>query len=216
MKDLQMTLTEMRRLYVKDPVNAVRGQHMIRQLHAFSIRELKRLGVSEKKVLIKKETKIFGAHKAKKVDVAVIHEEAGPLIIISIRSQMSSFDKNFKNYIEGLSGEAANLHEAYPNLVVGLIYILPKETIQMDSAGRREIHDLQKKEKLFKPMSYRKDAKDSPSKFEHIAYLAVDFVKDPPEVLDIPSDPTLRIENFYYKLLKTYRERNPFLDILEP
>ncbi len=205
----------MKRLYVKDPINAVRGQHMIRQLHAFSIKELKRLKVSEKKVFLKKETKIFGAHKPKKVDVAIIHEEAGPLIIVSIRSQMSSFDNNFKNYIEGLSGEVANLHEGYPNLVVGLIYMLPKETIQMNSAGKRETHNLHKKEKLFKPMSYRKDVKDSPSKFEHIAYLAVDFVKDPPEVLeDIPADPTLRIENFYDKLLKTYQKRNPFLNIL--
>lgn len=217
-EDLTNTLIEMKRLYEEDPQKAVRGRGMIKQLHDFSIRELKRLGISERKFIIRPEAIIFGTHKPKKVDVAVIHKEAGPLIIISIRSQMSSIDKNFINYYEGIIGDVISLHEKYPDLVVGEIYMLPKETIIRDPDGHRRIepHDLRKKEKLFRRITNRKDGKDRLDKYEHLAFLAVDFVKKSPEVLDIPEDPTLRIEDFYDKLLKTYQERNPFLDILEP
>lgn len=217
-KDLTNTLIEMKRLYEENPQKAVRGQGMIKQLHDFSIRELKRLGISERKFIIKPEATIFGAHKPKEVDVAVIHKEVGPLIIVSIRSQMSSIDKNFINYYEGIIGDVISLHEKYPDLVIGEIYMLPKETIIRDLDGHRRIepHDLRKKEKLFKRITNRKDGKDRLDKYEHLAFLAVDFVKEPPEVLDIPEDPTLRIEDFYDKLLRTYEERNPFLDILEP
>jgi len=216
-ENLKKTLIEMKRLYEEDSVKAVRSQSMIKQLHDFSIRELKRLGISEKKVIIKPEAKVFGSHKPKLVDVAVIHKEVGPLIIVSIRSQMSSIDKNFINYYEGIIGDVISLHDKYPDLVIGEIYMLPKETIIKDANGNRRIepHDLRKKEELFKRITNRRDGKDRIDKYEHLAFLAVDFFKDPPEVLDIPEDPTLRIEDFYDKLLKTYQERNPFLDILE-
>jgi len=214
-KDLQKTLTEMKRLYVEDPVKAVRSQNMIKQLHAFSIRELKRLKVSEALVDIKPEAKMYGAHKPKLVDVGVTHPEAGPLIAICVRSQMSSIDKNFINYYEGIIGDVISLHEKYPALVAGQIYMLPKATIITDERGRRrhEPHDLRKKEKLFKLITNRKDRSDRIDKYEHLAFLAVDFAKDPPEILDIPKDPDLRIETFYDKLLETYNERNPFLEI---
>ena len=95
--------------------------------------------------------------------------------------------------------------------------MLPKETIIRGKNGRRRIepHDLQKKEQLFKRITNRKNGSDQPDRYEHLAFLAVDFVKDPPEVLDIPEDPSMRIEDFYDKLLATYQERNPFLNILK-
>jgi len=215
--DLTNTLIQMKRLYEEDPVKAVRGQGMINKLHEFSILELKRLGISERKVTIKSEGIIFGTHKPKKVDVVVIHPQAGPLIAISIRSQMSSIDKNFSNYYEGIIGDVISLHNRYPDLVVGEIYMLPKETIIKDKSGRRRIepHDLRRKEELFKRITNRKNGSDPPDRYEHLAFLAVDFIKEPPEVLDIPEDQSMRIENFYDKLLATYQERNPFLDILE-
>ncbi len=216
-KDLQSTLIEMKRLYESDPKKAVRSQGMIKMLHEFSVRELKRLGISERKVDIKTEARIFGSHKPKEVDVAVIHPQAGPLIAISLRSQMSSIEKNFANYYEGIIGDVISLHGKYPDLVVGQIYLLPRHTIIKDKNGqtRKEAHDLEKKEPLFLRIANRKNGTDRIDKYEHLAYLAVDFLKNPPEVLEIPKDPSLRIENFYDKLLETYQERNPFLDILE-
>lgn len=216
--NLKNTLIQMKRLYEEDPVKAVRGQGMINKLHEFSIGELERLGISQRKVAIKPEGIIFGSHKPKKVDVVVIHPEAGPLIAISVRSQMSSIDKNFSNYYEGIIGDVISLHNRYPDLVVGEIYMLPKETIIRGKNGRRRIepHDLKKKEQLFKRITNRRNGSGPPDRYEHLAFLAVDFVKDPPEVLDIPEDPSMRIEDFYDKLLATYQERNPFLDILTP
>lgn len=215
--DLIRTLVEMKRIYEEDPKKAVRSQKMINKLHEFSVRELKRLGISERKVAIKLEGKIFGSHKPKDVDVAVIHPEAGPLIVVSVRSQMSSIDKNFLGYYEGIIGDVISLHDKYPDLVVGELYMLPKETIITGQDGRRRVepHDLRKKEQLFKRITNRKSGSERTDKYEHLAFLAVDFVKDPPEVLDIPKDETMRIEDFYDKLLATYQERNPFLDILE-
>ncbi|MBN2020694.1 MAG: hypothetical protein JW749_10785 [Sedimentisphaerales bacterium] len=216
-KDLQNTLIEMKRLYESDPKKAVRSQEMIKLLHDFSVQELKRLGISEKEVTIRTEARIFGSHKPKEVDVAVIHPQAGPLIVISLRSQMSSIEKNFANYYEGIIGDVISLHGKYPDLVIGQIYLLPKRTIIKDKNGhtRKESHDLEKKEPLFLRIANRKNGTDRMDKYEHVAFLAVDFLKNPPEVLDIPKDPILRIEDFYDKLLATYQERNPFLDILE-
>jgi hypothetical protein len=216
-RDLINTLTEMKRIYEADPKKAVRSQKMIKELHKFSARELKRLGISEEKVEIKLEGTIFGSHKPKDVDVVVIHPEAGPLIVVSVRSQMSSVDKNFLGYYEGIIGDVISLHDKYPDLVVGEIYMLPERTIIRDENGRRrtERHDLRKKEQLFKRITNRKNGSDKSDKYEHLAFLAVDFFRDPPKVLDIPEDPTMRIEDFYDKLLATYQERNPFLDILD-
>ena len=130
---------------------------------------------------------------------------------------MSSIDKNFINYYEGIIGDVISLHDKYHHLVIGEIYMLPKETIIKDKNGKRRIepHDLEKKEELFKRITNRKSEVNRIDKYEHLAFLAVDFLKDPPKVLDIPRDETMRIEDFYDKMLDTYKKRNPFLDILE-
>jgi N-methylhydantoinase A/oxoprolinase/acetone carboxylase beta subunit len=209
---LGMTLSEMQALYEKNPQKAIRSQDFIKKLHNYCILELKRAGISEKKVKILREVEIYGTHKKKKVDVAVVHPTAGPLIVISVRSQMSSINKNKFNNYEMLIGDVISLHERYPSLVVGNLFLLPKK-----SYLNNEIPPFDEYEKLLKKISQRKDDKDRYDKYEHIALLVVDFEKRPPEVVaDIPKDDALRIENFFQKLVETYKERNPFLEITTP
>lgn len=206
---LRKTLREMGVLYKENPERAVRSQAFIKKLHNYCIYELKRIGISERKVQIETEVEIYGTHKKKKVDVAVVHPQAGPLIVISIRSQMSSINKNKFNNYEMLIGDVISLHERYPSLVVGNIFLLPKKSYLND-----EIPPFDEYEKLLKKISFRKDDKNRLDKYEHIALLVVDFDKDPPEIVaDIPKDKRLRIEDFFKKLLETYKERYPFLPI---
>lgn len=206
---LRGVLTDMHELYEKNPEKAVKSQAFIKKLHNYCVSELKRIGISEKKVKIETEIPIFGTHKKKIVDIVVFHPTAGPLIAISVRSQMSSINKNKFNNYEGLIGDVISLHERYPSLVVGNLFLLPKK-----SYLNNEIPPFDEYEKLFKKISFRQDDKDRLDKYEHIALLVVDFDKDPPEVVgDIPKNKDLRIERFFEKLLETYKERNPFLEI---
>ena len=91
-KNLNKCLKEMKKIYLKDPVHAVRSQRFINVLHDYCVEELVNIGVQRDK--ISKEATVFGSHKAKDVDVAVLEGINGPSIIIGIRSQMSSVGKN--------------------------------------------------------------------------------------------------------------------------
>lgn len=212
---LEEVFGEMKDLFMKDPETAVKSQGFIRKLHNYCIYELKRLGIKEDIVTIKDELKVYGAHKPKNVDVGVVHNEAGPLIAISVRSQMSSIMKNIATYYEGHIGDCISTHDKYPALVYGLIYLLPAKIIRKDKEGktRTESYDLHKIEKLWEKVNNRKDEYDVKHKYEHIALLIVDFEKN--KIVDsIPHERSdLRIENFFDKLLQTYKERNMFLEI---
>jgi len=215
-KKLIEVLDSMREEFIKDPENSIRSKRFISKMHEYCIYELKRLGINEKKVQIKPEPTIFTSHKPKDIDVAVIEEDNGPLIAISVKSQMSSIAKNFMGYYENLIGDVIGLHDKFPFLVVGMLYLLPLKIIRKNSEGklRTESYDLVKIEELFRAVSNRKDWDDRPSKYEHFAMLIVDFEKDPPQIVNnIPVDKSLRIEDFFDKLLRTYKERNPFLRI---
>ena len=61
------------------------------------------------KSLFVKEATIYGSHKPKHVDVSVIDPENGPLVMVGIRSQMSSVAKNALTYYEGIIGECISM-----------------------------------------------------------------------------------------------------------
>jgi hypothetical protein len=85
-------LVEMKRTYLADPTVSVRGQTFINLLHDYCVDELSSINIPREKIF--KEATIFGSHKPKNVDVAVIDKVNGPFIVIGIRSQMSSVSKN--------------------------------------------------------------------------------------------------------------------------
>lgn len=71
-------LQKMKAIYVDAPVAAVRSQSFINVLHDWCVSELRNVGINDGSFSILKEATIFGSHKPKDVDVAVIENINGP------------------------------------------------------------------------------------------------------------------------------------------
>lgn len=205
-KLLDQTLAEMKQVFLSDPNTAVRGQNFIKKIHDYCIEELKARGFSGD-LEPAGEIKVLTSHKFKDVDVAVVHPTSGPLLVIGVRSQMSSLGKNFLNYYEMEVGDVSAIHERYPLCVVGLLYVHPTESILPGAA--KENFNFDRAEKMFKLISGREKASDPHSHYEEIAYLRVNFHEKSPSVdSKFPTDSDLRIDEFFDKLYQRYVERN--------
>jgi len=203
---LEETLSKMKETFLHDPNIAVRGQNFIKQLHKYCIEELKSRGFIGE-LDPKGEIKILTSHKFKDVDVAVVHPTSGPLLIIGVRSQMSSLGKNFLNYYEMEVGDVSAIHERYPLCVVGLLYLHPTESIL--PGAKKENFDFYRAEKMFALISDREKSSDPQAHYEEIAYLRVNFHKNTPTLdQNFPTLENLRIDDFFDKLLQKYVERN--------
>ncbi|MCL2063370.1 MAG: hypothetical protein FWG98_03225 [Candidatus Cloacimonetes bacterium] len=197
-------LIEMKKIYLKDPIGSVRSQGFINFLHEYCIDELQKVGINENHFQILKEATLYGSHKSKDVDVAVIENINGPQIIVGIRSQMSSISKNILTYYEEIIGDCISLHDRFPMAVLCYIYLLPKKPIK---TGVTEKVNLERAEKLYMRITGREDWRSPKDKYEHFAFLKVDFETDPPTILE--TDPLLCIEHFFDKIVHTYNERKP-------
>jgi hypothetical protein len=198
------TLQKMKAVYVNAPVTSVRSQSFINVLHDWCISELRNVGINDDSFTILKEATIFGSHKPKDVDVAVIENINGPQIIIGIRSQMSSVSKNILTYYEEIIGDCISLHDRFPMAVLCYIYLLPQKAIK---GGIPEIVNLDRAEHLFARITGRNDWRETKDKYEHFAFLKVDFETDPPTLLE--TLPLLGIDNFFDKIVRTYTDRKP-------
>jgi hypothetical protein len=178
--------------------------------------ELRRHGIDESRFEINKEVKIFGSHKVKKVDIAVTHPVNGPQLLIGVRSQMSSVHNNLLTYYQEIIGDVISLHDRFPMCVIGYVYLLPTEPLK--TMKRPEYIDLSRAARLFKQITGRVDFEGHKHRYEHFAFLPVDFTVDPPQVRNdlLRGDlKTLRINNFFQKMIETWQERNIFLSITE-
>jgi len=90
--------------------------------------------------------------------------------------------------------------------VICYIYLLPTKPIKPGKG--KETVDLLRAEKLFKLITDRGDWRNTKDKYEHFAFLKVDFSIDPPHLLD--TIPQLTISDFFDKIKETYNERNLF------
>lgn len=224
----QAMLKEMKDIYDKDPVGAVRGKSFIKILDSYCLYELSRLGIKAEenisigsgenghkktKVMMKQEVTIFGSHRPKDIDICIYSSESGALLAVSTRSQMSSVGKNIINYYEGIIGDVISLHQRSPCLVIGEVYLVPTAPIKIkDGKVMKEKIDYNNIARLFKNITNRATSDASPDKYEHFAFLVVDFSKPQPELIDLGTRyEDLKIDNFFDKLLETYNERNPFL-----
>jgi hypothetical protein len=203
-QNLMSCLVEMKQVFLNDPMVSVKGQKFINLLHDYCIDELANIDIPKEKIF--KEAKIFGSHKPKKVDVAVIDKVNGPFIIVGIRSQMSSVGNNTLTYYEEIIGDCISLHDRFPMAVIAYIYLLPTKSIK--PGKERGVVDLDRAEKLFSLITDRGDWRNTKDKYEHFAFLKVDFTQDPPQLLDTISQ--LQITNFFDKIKETYNERNYF------
>src|SRR3989338_5374032 len=203
---LNQTLSEMKETFLADPNTAVRGQNFIKQLHEYCIAELIERGFTGE-LTPKGEIKVLTSPKFKDIDVAVVHPTSGPLLIIGVRSQMSSLGKNFLNYYEMEVGDVSAIHERYPLCVVGLLYLHPTESILPGS--KKEKFDFDRAEKMFALISGREKVSYPLTHYEEIAYLRVNFEQNPPTIdQTFPTLTQLKIDDFFDKLLHKYTERN--------
>ena len=218
--DISKMLEEMHGIYSADPVRAVRGQAFIKILHQYLSVELEsRLTPAAKRrgTKVINEATIFGSHKPKDVDVAVVDPENGPLLMVGVRSQMSSIAKNALNYYEGIIGECISIQDRFPMSVIGYIYLMPVRPIKEGREG--EVIDHARYAHMYDAITGREGQvyKDIRGIFDHFAYLIVDFDGTPPDLRDdlLPGDMQhdLHIETFAERMIQTFKSRHIFVDV---
>jgi hypothetical protein len=237
--ELTVALTAVDKAYKSGPT-AVRTGRVISPLHAYCAYELRRTSFKGKQLpsqfihpppppskaaaqqLILKAAKtkappkrlnIVGAYMPKEIDVALVPPYSGPLLAVSVKSQMTSIAKNATNRFEEYIGDATNLHSRFPMLVFGFVMMLPvgNETIK---AGK-PTDTLTKIAALLERANGREKSDEPPGGYDASALILVDYSASPPKLHpDFPDPKTqsgLRIENFFDRLIQLYFSRNQFV-----
>jgi len=224
----------MKAKYDADPVNAVRSQGFIKMLHRYIADDLRdRLTDEARKqgVEVKEEAKLFGSHKPKDADVAVIHPDNGVLMSVGVRSQMTSVGNNVLEYYQGIIGECISLQDRFPMAVYGYVYLHP--VLSKKSTSRKidgvktkviidEHPDHKRYARMYGAISGRDGTqyKDIRGIYDQFAYMVVDFDETPvPGVKDalvqssVPqTECDMRINTFVDRLVDTFKKRNIWLD----
>jgi hypothetical protein len=157
--------------------------------------------------------KFMGFLKGKNQDVSVLFDDdeptpeeiaEGPLsgltdpigesvsrrsLVIGVRSQMSSVNKNFDTLMERLFAETLNMRLRLPRLVMGEVYLLPVVEYDSEAMKQNEVAwerrpvDLQRFIRTFASFSGRGAHNyDDEYKYERSALVLADFREDPPKV----------------------------------
>ncbi|EZP26762.1 hypothetical protein [Microbacterium oleivorans] len=227
---LAQTLATMHELYSKDRVNAVRGQHFIKTLHGYIANQLRsRLHPTAVSAGIQviEEASILGSHKTKDVDVAVVHPTSGPLVLVGVRSQMSSVGKNVLTYYQDIVGEAVSLQDRYPMTVHSYVYLHPYAYTEIKKATNKQPErsvvitpDHARYAKMYRAIAGRDDKlyRTVSGIYDQFAYLVVDFEESPALLRDdivaaASPDTDLSINTFVDRLIDTYKRRNIWLDL---
>lgn len=150
-------------------------------------------------------------------------------LVINVRSQISSIQKNFDTLFERTYAEAQNLHERCPTMVLGEVYLLAVPEYDDTMFGNNTISFkrisqqlVEKYIKSFKAISDRTNTQGDYYKYESTCLLIVDFNRTIPKIYNtttelisdglLPRDTTLQYEgldwdNFIDKLLSKYHSR---------
>ena len=234
-------LSEMGASYRADPVQAVRSQDFIQFLHRYIGTQLEarltdfavkrgikvvykdELAYIDKKGATRtrkiSEAHILSSTKPKNVDVAVIDPENGPLVIIGVRSQMSSIGKNVLTYYEGIVGECISLQDRFPMSTHGYVYLHPQTSIK--EGKESESIDHKRYARFYADVSGRTGPtwKTIRGVFDQFAYMVVDFEHDPPRLNDaivkasVQDD--LSLSTFIDRIVKTFNSRLLFWDVFK-
>lgn len=111
-------------------------------------------------------------------------------IIIGVRSQMSSVDKNFDTLMERAFAETLNLRLRAPVITMGEVYVLPIEELddqsmlrnQVEFSGRRV--KVEKFIRTFNSFSGRSDLKlEDQYKYDASALVLLDLRQTPPKII---------------------------------
>ncbi len=158
---------------------------------------------------LKSRRNILGAYHQKEVDVSVVVEGSGPLVVVSVKAPTSSVGKNAVNRYEEGIGEATNLHTRFPMLVFGFLMVLPKvPELYVDGEGPTS--RFRTVEKLLGGTSTRRAITDPPGGYEAAALALVDYDLDVPALIsDAPApESPLRLERFFDTLVELHHQRN--------
>ena len=225
------TLQRMKEIFEDNPEAAVRSQAFIKEFHHFIAEDLNSFITRRARaagVKVVEEAAIYGSYKSKNIDVAVVHPTNGPLILVGVRSQMSSVGKNVLTYYQDIVGEAISLQERFPMCTMGYAYVHPFEVSPWQKRNgdftSAEAPNHQRYARLYAAIGQRDDRlyKQMTGSYDQFAYCVADFQADPIAVRDeivTRSVPGLdmSIRTFVPRLIGTFHSRNLWLqDIFEP
>lgn len=207
--DLTSTLSSMRDLFVANPTHAVRSKSFITLFQNYCAEELRARGVESNGLRIKIEQKIAVGRGRVEADVGVFNEANEPVLIVDVRSQMSSLGKNFNNYIRMKAGEVESLHAVYPNCIIGLVYIHPAADVPtklpVNPVGSFNYTNAAKQ---LSSLIVTNAETELLSKYQHVSYCVINFNSDPPQLSEtIPTEPELRLETFFDDLFGSLSKR---------
>lgn len=218
---LEECLLKMSDMYRTNPVTAVRSQGFIKLLHAYLAEEIRsRLSKKALKdgVHVVEEATIHGAQYSKDVDVAVIDPLNGPLMLIGLRSQMSSIGNNTIGYYQDIIGECVTLQERFPLTVDGYVYLHPLQPVKEGKESEKINHA--RWARMYRAIAGRdgQTYKSIRGVYDHFAYMVVDFNTNPLGVRDdivraaVP-DLDMSVGTFVDRMITTFKQRNFYLDI---
>ena len=196
--NLTSTLRGMKKLFVADPTYAVRSKKFITLFQDYCEEELRARGIESGGLHIEKEQNISVGRGKVEADVGVFNAANEPVLIVDVRSQMSSLGKNFNNYIRMKAGEVESIHSVYPSCVVGLVYIHPAA----DVPTKRPVNPIgsfnyENAAKQVSSLIVSNSTTELLSKYQHVSYCVIDFNSNPPQLsANIPTEDELRLEHF--------------------
>ena len=205
--ELTNTLIRMRELFVEDPTKAVRSKAFIQLFQDFCESELRRRGIEDGVYTLRKEAKFKVEGTKIEADVGVLNGNNEPVLIVDVRSQMTSLGKNFNNYIRMKAGEVESVHEQFPTCSVGLVYLHPLSNLPtMKPVGPiGSFNYTTASNQLFLKIR-RKETQLT--KYENVAYCVVDFNANPPRLsTTYPEQAELKLENFFDNIVATFRAK---------
>jgi hypothetical protein len=195
----------------KGKESLIRSSQFIDQIHQTT---KKSFLMQNKKLFIKPEfnktnpeENIQGLIKFKNQDITIrIKDSQYTLpLVVNVRSQMSSIEKNFDTILERAFAEVVNLRLA-KNYIIGEVFLLPFQELDQDACKKNKVNFFSKTlnfEKFFlryNLINHRKNYDEDKNNFykcDKICLLVVDFKSTPPKlVTDFGSD----------KLNKAYKE----------
>jgi len=222
----------------------IRSQRIINYIHEFIKKEFESCGVPQQMIYppigsSSPEIKLKGFLKSKNQDVAIIPTEKTvsevgtvtadmeKILIVNIRSQLSSLSKNIDTLYERTFAEALNLHLSYPKQCLGEVYLIPTHEYDDKAMVRNKIlfksaSKIEDYVRMFQAINNRRSTDKDEYKYERVCLLIADFRQKNPKFYSsieelkrdhlIPENTNdtlenLTIENFAENLLEIYKER---------
>lgn len=169
--------------------------------------------------ILKNYTDVYGKNHTEKI------------LTVNVRSQLSSFAKNFDTLYERTFAEAYNLHKRCPSMVLGEFYMIAVNEYDTDYAKQNQIHftqtnnverHIEKYLMAFDAINDRTNTNNDKYKYERVCLLIVDFNRPVPKVYNtdaeliadnlLPQNPRGSIQNltfgsFVDDLLSVYQTR---------